>query len=170
MLKSNVFCVCLGSILLLCFLCNRPSIAEQTPHAAGSLPSRIHIGDVLQVSVYKHPELSRRITVDGDANHVLAIDGEKNPMPSAIDGVLSEMEVAGLTLADMATAVREKLKPMIATPQVTITVIETIMKPLPPSDKASPQLRDTPAPVQKQCRGVGRHLSNNLDNSSLCLD
>ena len=91
-------------------------------------------------------------------------------MPSAIDGVLSEMEVAGLTLADMATAVREKLKPMIATPQVTITVIETIMKPLPPSDKASPQLRDTPAPVQKQCRGVGRHLSNNLDNSSLCLD
>jgi hypothetical protein len=48
MLKSNVFCVCLGSILLLCFLCNRPSIAEQTPHAAGSLPYRIHIGDLLR--------------------------------------------------------------------------------------------------------------------------
>jgi hypothetical protein len=60
------------------------------------------------------------------------------------------MRVAGSTVVNVATAVREKLKPTIADPQVTVTVGETVIKPLPPSATPSPQLRDTPAPTQRQ--------------------
>jgi hypothetical protein len=70
-----------------------------------------------------------------------------------MDDALREMQVAGLTALNVATALREKLKPMIADSQVTITVVDTIMKPGPPSDKPSPQLRDTPPPAQKQSSG-----------------
>jgi hypothetical protein len=36
---------------------------------------RIHIGDVLQVSESKYPELSRKIAARGDANHILPESG-----------------------------------------------------------------------------------------------
>ncbi len=70
-----------------------------------------------------------------------------------MDDAIRDMQVAGLTALNVATALREKLKPMIADPQVTISVVDTIMKPGPPSDKPSPQLRDTPPPAQKQSSG-----------------
>ena len=60
--------------------------------------------------MYKHPELSRKIVVLGDANHTLRA-GDKSPQKvSAIDNILREMQVAGLTAAqqilslDFATA------------------------------------------------------------------
>ncbi len=135
-------------------------MAQEKPHSAESQDPqdyrsqnyRIHMGDVLQVCVYKHPELTRKIAVQGDGNHILSAEPKKTQKASAIDDTLGEMQVVGLTAANVATALREKLKPVIADPRVTIIVVETIMKPLPRSEKPSPQLRDTPPPAQKQDR------------------
>jgi hypothetical protein len=150
--------VCFGSILLLSCPAGKHLAAQEHPHAAESENPqdyrshdyRIHIGDVLQVTVYEHPELSRKISVRGDGNYGLAAEGKKTQKPSEFDHTLREMHIAGLTAMNVATELREKLKPMIANPQVTITVVDTIMRPGPPSEKPSPQLRDTPPLVQKQ--------------------
>lgn len=150
--------VCFGSILLLCSPSGQHLLAQEQPHAAESENSRdyrsqnyrIHIGDVLQVTVYKHPELSRKISVRGDGNYSLSAECNKTQKQSEIDDTLREMHVVGSTAINVATELREKLKPMIANPQVTITVVDTIMRPGPPSEKPSPQLGDTPAPTQKQ--------------------
>ncbi|MFI5093968.1 MAG: polysaccharide biosynthesis/export family protein [Candidatus Acidiferrales bacterium] len=157
MFKSNILRISFGSVLLLCWPSSQGTVAQEKPNAEDSQnyrsPSyRIHIGDVLQVSVSKHPELSRKIAVRGDANHILLERGG-TPRASAMDDAIRDMQVAGLTALNVATALREKLKPMIADPQVTISVVDTIMKPGPPSDKPSPQLRDTPPPAQKQSSG-----------------
>lgn len=149
--------ICFGSILFLCSSASHYLTAQEHPLAAASQDSqdyrsqsyRIHIGDVLQVSVYKHPELSRKISVRGDGNYALAAEAKKTQKPSAIDETLRDMHVAGLTAVTVAKELREKLKPMIANPQVTITVVDTIMRPGPTSEKPSPQLRDTLPPAQK---------------------
>jgi protein involved in polysaccharide export with SLBB domain len=155
MLKSNTVRVCLGSVFLLCLFSSQPAMAQETPNREDSQnyrsPNyRIHLGDVLQVSVSKHPELSRRISVRGNGNFILPPEGEKMPRASATDDMFRELQTVGFTAVDIAVAFREKLKPMIADPQVTITVVGTNMKPGPPSDGPPPQLRDTPSPAQKQ--------------------
>ena len=157
MFRSNIVRISSGSVLLLCWPSSQGMVAQEKPNPEDSQNYRsqnyrIHIGDVLQVSVSKHPELSRKIAVQGGANHILPESGNA-PRASAIDDALSEMQVAGLTALNVAAALREKLKPMMADPQVTITVVDTIMKPGPPSDKPSPQLRDTPPPAQNQSSG-----------------
>lgn len=148
MFRSNILRIRCGSVLLLCWLSSQGLVAQEKPNSEDSQNYRIHIGDVLQVSVSEHPELSGKIAVRGDANYILPESGNTQ-RSSAIDDGLREMQVAGLTALNVAAALREKLKPRIAYPQVTITVADTIMKPGPPSDKPSPQLRDTPAPAQK---------------------
>jgi len=150
--------LCFGSILVLCLsTCQhlraqeRPlTTKSENPQDYRSKSYRIHIGDVLQVSVYRHPELSRKVSVRGDGNYVLPVEAKKSQKPSAIDEVIFDMHIAGLTAVSVANELREKLKPMIANPQVAITVIDTIMRPGPPSEKPSPQLRDTPPPTQTQ--------------------
>jgi protein involved in polysaccharide export with SLBB domain len=158
--RSNLLRFCFGSMLLLCSPLRQHMTAQERPHTADLQASqdyrsrnyRIHVGDVLQVSVYQHPELSRRIAIDGYVNHILAVEGGKPTKASALDNVLREMQVAGLTALNVASVLREKLKPSIANPQVTITVVDTIMKPGPPSDSPAPppELRDTPSPARKQ--------------------
>ncbi len=111
---------------------------------------RIRLGDVLQVSVSKHPELSGRISVRGDGNYILPLEGGKTPRASGTDDLFRELQTVGFTAVNIAAAFREKLKPMIADPQVTITAVDTIQKPGPPSDSPPPQLRDAPSPAQKQ--------------------
>jgi protein involved in polysaccharide export with SLBB domain len=122
----------------------------ENPQDYRSQSYRIHIGDVLQVSVYKHPELSRKVFVRGDGNYVLPAETEKPQKPSAINETIRDVNVVGQTAVSVANELREKLKPMIANPQVTITVVDTIMRPGPLSPKPSPQLRDTPTPAQRQ--------------------
>lgn len=160
MLNSKIHRVCLGSIFSFCLLFTHSAMAQEVPNREDSQNYlsqnyRIHIGDVLQISVSKHPELSRKISVLGEGNHVLPMEGEKKPRASAIDNTLWELQVVGLTATNIAAALREKLKPMIGNAQVTITVVDTIMKPGPPSDTPPPQLQDTPPPAQKQTRSRG---------------
>ena len=150
--------LCFVSILVLCLsACQHLTAQEhplttesENPQDYRSKSYRIHIGDVLQVTVYKHPELSRKVSVRGDGNYVLPAEAKKLQKPSAIDETIRDMHVAGLTAVSVANELREKLKPMIANPQVAITVFDTIMRPGPPSEKPSPQLRDTPPPAQTQ--------------------
>ena len=130
-------------------------MAQETPNREDSQNYRsqnyrIHIGDVLQISVSKHPELFRKISVRGDGNYILPLEGEKKPRASAADDTFRELQVVGFTVLNVAAALREKLKPIITDSQVTITVVDTIMKPGPPSDTPPPQLQDTPSPAHKQ--------------------
>ncbi len=154
MLKSKIRRVCLGSIFSLCLLSINSAIAQETPNREDSQnyrsqEYRIHIGDVLQISVYKHPELSGRISVRGDGNYILPLATGKKTRTSATDDTFCEQPVVGFTVVNVAAALREKLKPVIADPQVTVTVVDTIMRPGPPSDSPPPQLQDTPSPTRK---------------------
>ena len=158
MFRSGILRIGFGSVFLLCWPSSQGMVAQEKTNSEDSQNYRsrnyrIHLGDVLQVSVSKHPELSRKIAVRGDGNYILLLEGEKTPKASATDDMFRELQTVGFTAVNIAAAFREKLKPMIADPQVTITVVDTIMKPGPPSDKPSPQLRDTPPPAQKQSSG-----------------
>jgi protein involved in polysaccharide export with SLBB domain len=121
-------------------------MAQDKPHAGAPQGYRIHIGDVLQISVYRHPELSRRVVVSGDGNYTLTDDGVKVSGLSAIDGLLHDLKVVDLTVMEVAKLVCEKLKSRANNPQVTVIVVSMMITPLPPSTLPSPQLRDTPSP------------------------
>ena len=100
MFRSNILRISFGSVLLLCWPSSQDMVAQEKPNSEDSQNYRsqnyrIHIGDVLQVSVSEHPELSRKIAVRGDANHILPAIGD-TPGASAIDDALREMQVAGL--------------------------------------------------------------------------
>jgi hypothetical protein len=158
MFRSNILRISFGSVLLLCWPSSQGIVGQEKPNSEDSQNYRsqnyrIHIGDVLQVSVSKHPELSKKISVRGDGNYILPPEGKKMPRTSATDDMFRELQTVGFTAVNIAAAFREKLKPMIADPQVTITVVDTILKPGAPSDSPPPQLRDTPPPAQKQSSG-----------------
>ena len=145
MLTSNILRVCFGSMLLVCFASGHSLIAQDKPHAGAPQVYRIHIGDVLQIWVYQHPELSRKFLVSGEANHILPENGVKVSL-TTMDALLRHMRVVDLTVMDVAKLVREKLKTRANNPQITVIVISMMMTPLPPSTLPSPQLRDTPSP------------------------
>ena len=146
MLTSNILRVCFGSMLLVCFASSHSLIAQDKPHAGAPQAYRIHIGDVLQIRVYQHPELSREFLVSGEANHILPENGVKVSRLTTMDALLRDMRVVDLTVMDAAKLVCEKLKTRVNNPQITVVVVSMMMTPLPPSTLPSPQLRDTPSP------------------------
>jgi protein involved in polysaccharide export with SLBB domain len=97
---------------------------------------RIGSSDVLQISIYQHPELSRKAVVNEDGNISLP--------------PLDEVKVAGLTVQAAADLLRSKLQPILSAPQVTLTVTEIhhgVVHRLPFLPLHSgPAIRDVPAP------------------------
>src|SRR6202007_910959 len=91
----------------------------------------IGVGDQIQVDVWRHPEFSRTVVIDRKGNITL---------PS-----VHIVKASGLSVMDLASLVRHKLKRKIPNPQVTVTVVG-ISNPLAPLPPPSPQLRDTPSP------------------------
>jgi protein involved in polysaccharide export with SLBB domain len=122
--------------------------AQETSQPTSPPDYRIHIGDVFQISVYQHPELSRRVVVDGGGNRIVTAEGVKASALPAIDKLLFDLQVAGLTTMDVTKLIHAKLESKIPAPQVTVTVVQRTVWPATPSPLPSPQLRDTPAEPQ----------------------
>lgn len=135
-----------ATVLLSALFFSQALSAQETPQPTPPPDYRIHIGDVLQISVHHHPELSRRVVVDGGGNRIVTAKGVKASALPAIDKLLFDLQVGGLTTMDVAKLIHAKLESKIPAPQVTVTVVQRTMWPAPPSPLPSPQLRDTPAP------------------------
>ncbi len=132
MLESTTFRVWSGAILLMCASCCGEGLsAQEKSHSVAPADYHIGIGDVLHVSIWQHPELSRTIPVRSDGKIALPL--------------VKDVKVSGLSVMDLAKLIRDKLGPLIPNPQVTVTVTESksahpgVLHPL-------PQLRDTPSP------------------------
>jgi hypothetical protein len=97
-------------------------------------------GDVLQIDVWRQPEITRTIPVRSDGTILLPL----------IDNV----KASGLTAVQLAGLVRQKLESKIPNPQVTVTVCQvhgpnflpTKFVPAKPLLLEMPQLRDVPSP------------------------
>jgi protein involved in polysaccharide export with SLBB domain len=132
MLESKMFRVWFGATLLLCFISCGTFGAQKKQQSIAPYPDtyRIGPGDVIQVDVYQHPELSKGVVVRRDGNITL---------PSA-----GPVKVSGLSAMEVAVLVRDKLEAKISKPQVTVNIIIHSGPPIPPSPEPLP--RDIPSP------------------------
>ena len=96
---------------------------------------RINNRDVLQVSVYRHPELSRTVVVTEDGNITL---------PS-----LNVVKAAGLSPIALASLLRDKLESVLPEPQVTV-IVKVQHGPSPPLYLEDGP-RDIPPPQYQSC-------------------
>jgi protein involved in polysaccharide export with SLBB domain len=113
---------------------------QPTVFASGCLSGaayRIATGDVLQIDVWKQPEITRAVLVQPDGTIRLPL----------VDGV----KISGRTPMELATLLREKLLHFLNKPQVTVTVVEmhrtfapTRQPTAPILPQRAPQMRDTP--------------------------
>lgn len=163
MVESKTFGIWLcATFLLAAVTCGRPLKAQviPTPQPIAPADYRICAGDVLEVWVYQHPELSRRMVVKGDGNHTLMVNGVRVAHPSKMDEILHDMKAAGMTVTDVAALLRSKLESIVAKPQVMVILVEFVMQPSPPAIRPSPQLQDTPSrsPLSKPAV----HLTHDL--------
>jgi polysaccharide biosynthesis/export protein len=138
MLESRTFRVWLVATLLMCAIsCGKALSAQETQHSIAAAVGTywVGVGDQIQVEVWRHPEFSRTVVVDRKGNITL---------PS-----VHVVKASGLSVMDLASLVRHKLKRKIPNPQVTVAVvgIGNRLAPLPqPLRPSPPQLRDTPSP------------------------
>jgi polysaccharide export outer membrane protein len=86
-----------------------PKLAAQTPAPGSEDPSYV-IGaeDVLDISVWKEPDVSRMVPVRPDGKISLPL--------------LNDVQAAGLTPLQLAAQITEKLKKFLTEPQVTVIV------------------------------------------------
>jgi polysaccharide biosynthesis/export protein len=141
MRKAGTFRVWFVAMLLMSAGCFGQSIAAQEKTDANrSAAYRIAAGDVLQIDVWKQPEITRTIPVQSDGTIRLPL----------VDG----MKVSGLTAMQLAGLLRQKLTSFLENPQVTVTVVRihgtfvptmpTIQPAMPILPQRAPQMRDMP--------------------------
>jgi len=87
-----------------------PAIATDAPKPAATTDANYTIGaqDVLDISVWKEPEVSRVVPVRPDGKISLPL--------------LNDVQAAGLTPAALAAQITESLKKFVTNPQVTVIV------------------------------------------------
>jgi polysaccharide export outer membrane protein len=87
-----------------------PKAAEETAKPADETEYRIGPQDVLQIDVWKEPEITRTIPVRPDGKISLPL--------------LDDVQAAGLTAMQLAGRIREGLTKYLTNPQVTVTVTQ----------------------------------------------
>jgi polysaccharide export outer membrane protein len=87
-----------------------PAMASDVPRKAATVDPNYVIGaqDVLDISVWKEPDVSRVVPVRPDGKISLPL--------------LNDVPAAGLTPAQLATQITESLKKYVTSPQVTVIV------------------------------------------------
>jgi polysaccharide biosynthesis/export protein len=110
MLESKALRIWFGAILLMAAISSGQALSaqEKAQPTASAVEYVIDAGDVIQVDVWKHPEITRTIPVRPDGTILLPL----------VDNV----RASGLTAMQLADLVRQKLESTIPNPQVTITV------------------------------------------------
>jgi polysaccharide export outer membrane protein len=114
-----------GSLFLAIWLClscvqeqdaKKPAVEAPSTKTPPSAPAKLSeaeykIGpqDMLQIDVWKEPEITRTIPVRPDGKISLPL--------------LNDVQAAGLTSLELAATIREDLKKYINNPQVTVTVM-----------------------------------------------
>jgi polysaccharide export outer membrane protein len=88
----------------------QPQASSQPAAATTDANYKIGPQDVLRVDVWKETEISRSVPVRPDGKISLPL--------------LNDVQAAGLTAMELATAITEGLKKFINNPQVTVTVTE----------------------------------------------
>jgi len=91
---------------------NQKQEAENKPPTPTANDQEYHIGaqDVLQIDVWKEPEITRTIPVRPDGKISLPL--------------LHDVQAAGLTAMQLATNIRDGLTKYLNNPQVTVTVTQ----------------------------------------------
>lgn len=127
-MNGNARCVLLTSVLLMAFTAVTPAQSAQPSHAggdaagtgnnggqSGSVSGRSHtdeyvIGDddMLEIVVWKEPELSKTVPVRSDGKISLPLVGE--------------LQAAGQTPTQLKTEITERLRNYITDPEVTVIV------------------------------------------------
>jgi polysaccharide export outer membrane protein len=85
-------------------------LANNDPRADGAAPFQIGPEDILDISVWKNPELSRTVPVRPDGKVSLPL--------------VNDIQAAGLTPAALRDQVTERLAEFIPTPEVSVMVRE----------------------------------------------
>jgi polysaccharide export outer membrane protein len=98
----------LVAVLILMVFSNKATFAED--------PSAYRIGaaDVLNIYVWKEPDLTRDVTVLPDGKITFPLVGE--------------IHVQGLTVAELKKVLSEKLKNYVTAPEVTVVVTQTLSR------------------------------------------
>jgi polysaccharide biosynthesis/export protein len=141
MLGLKTFRVWFG-VILLTLAISGEALSAQEQRSTALADYRIGIGDVLQIDVWKEPEITRTIPVRPDGSIGLPL--------------INDVKVSGLSAMELAELIREKLKDLIPNPQVTVTVtgihgtnFPTISAPARPPKVSPPPL--SPDLKQKCC-------------------
>ena len=87
-----------------------PTAATDTAKIPAGSEYKIGPQDVLQIDVWKEPEITRTIPVRPDGKISLPL--------------LNDVQAAGLTTMQLATNIRESLGKFLTSPQVTVTVTQ----------------------------------------------
>jgi protein involved in polysaccharide export with SLBB domain len=101
--------------------CGEALSAQEEPRLNAPTDYRIGIGDVLQIDVWKQPEINRVIGVRPDGTISLPL--------------IDDVKVSGLSAMQLAGLIHDKLKDFIPNPQVTV-----IVTPLGPKSLTPPPL------------------------------
>jgi hypothetical protein len=107
MLGFKAFRVWFG-VILLTFAISGKALSAQEQSSSTPAEYRIAVGDVLQIDVWKQPEITRTTPVRPDGSISLPL--------------INNVKVSGLSALQLAGLIREKLKDLIPNAQVTVTV------------------------------------------------
>ena len=138
MLEVRHFRIWFGGMLLLCASCFcHVARAQENANTEAIAAYRIGAGDVLQIDVWKQPEITRQVPVQTDGTIRMPL--------------LGVVKASGLTATQLAGHLRDELIPFLQNPQVTVTVtrvrgtyMPTLVPARPIAPQNGPQLRDTP--------------------------
>jgi polysaccharide export outer membrane protein len=109
-LEAKILALCVVSIALLAAGCARPGAPHPPEEVAGLRePYVIGIPDMLQISVWKNPELSVQVPVRSDG---------KISVP-----LIDDIQAEGMTPIELKEVISEKLSEYITAPDVTVIVM-----------------------------------------------